>query len=385
MRPGERAVSLRLRGGGPILLKRLRLSVQPERDGAGLTVRGGTTNHARAAVGGGRSPGGGRSGRGGGGAGVRSGPARRADGAARSRDDPGRAGPERGPGGPAEEAAGRRAEAGHSAARRPGDRPDRARGGDGRAERRREDRRRPAEGGVRPAGLLAQGADRPAAGDASPAQPRAAGEDEAAHARRAAWSGPELGNSAGRAARGHGARPRDPAGPGPTRSRTCLRPSRSGDEPRPRAPAGPGRERLPRRERGVPAGGRAGGDRGLPARRARGIRSPRRAVPARRLPAVLPVRQRPRGCERPGPGGLHQGLAGDRPLPGRERLLDVAVPDRRERVPELPRAAATDRRRSCPRRWPTPSRWRRPASRATTRPGACGRRWAGSRRSSARR
>jgi hypothetical protein len=33
VRPGERAVSLRLRGGGPILLKGLRLSVQPE--GAG--------------------------------------------------------------------------------------------------------------------------------------------------------------------------------------------------------------------------------------------------------------------------------------------------------------------------------------------------------------
>jgi hypothetical protein len=33
VRPGERAVSLRLRGGGPILLKRLRLSVQPEGTG----------------------------------------------------------------------------------------------------------------------------------------------------------------------------------------------------------------------------------------------------------------------------------------------------------------------------------------------------------------
>ena len=33
VRPGERAVSLRLRGGGPILLKRLRLSVQPEDPG----------------------------------------------------------------------------------------------------------------------------------------------------------------------------------------------------------------------------------------------------------------------------------------------------------------------------------------------------------------
>jgi len=33
VRPGERAVSLRLRGGGPILLRGLRLSVQPEDTG----------------------------------------------------------------------------------------------------------------------------------------------------------------------------------------------------------------------------------------------------------------------------------------------------------------------------------------------------------------
>jgi len=33
VRPGERAVSLWLRGGGPILLKRLRLTVQPEGTG----------------------------------------------------------------------------------------------------------------------------------------------------------------------------------------------------------------------------------------------------------------------------------------------------------------------------------------------------------------
>ena len=89
--------------------------------------------HARSAVGGGRSPGGGRGSRSRGGAGARPG-RRRQPGAADPAATPGRAGPERGPGGPAEEAPRRRSEAGHSAARRPGDRPDRARGGDGRAD-----------------------------------------------------------------------------------------------------------------------------------------------------------------------------------------------------------------------------------------------------------
>ena len=209
VRPGERAVSLRLRGGGPILLRGLRLSVQPGGDGAGLTVRGGTTNMRvqLLAVAGVLMVAGA--------VGVvaaqERGPGRRA-GAARSRGDPGRAGPEPGPGGPAEEAPGRRSEAGHSAARRPGDRPDRAPGGDGRAERRRQARRRPGEGDVRPAGVFAEGADRPAAGDAPPAHPRAAGEDEAA----------------------------DAAGPhGASRSAAERRPGRPGSQGM-RPPAGPG-------------------------------------------------------------------------------------------------------------------------------------------------
>ena len=78
----------------------------------------------------------------------------------------------------------------------------------------------------------------------------------------------------------------------------------------------------------------------LPAWRPGGVRPPGRAVPAGHLPALLSLRERPRGRERPRAGGVPEGVAGDRSLPGRQLLLDLALPDRRERLPQPSRAAA---------------------------------------------
>jgi len=70
VRPGERAINLWLRGGGPMVLKGLRLSgVQPPEREGGLT-QSEEDEHAGAAVGGGGCPGRGGHGRGGGSAGA---------------------------------------------------------------------------------------------------------------------------------------------------------------------------------------------------------------------------------------------------------------------------------------------------------------------------
>ena len=71
---------------------------------------------------------------------------------------------------------------------------------------------------------------------------------------------------------------------------------------------------------------------------ARGLRPHRRAPPARGLPAVLPVRRQARRRGRPGAGRLPARVSRAPALQGRRVAGDVALPDRRERVPE-PRVA----------------------------------------------
>ena len=111
------------------------------------------------------------------------------------------------------------------------------------------------------------------------------------------------------------------------------------DERRDRAAARPRVERRPDERGDARAGGRAGCDRGLPPRRARGVR---RLVARYQRPIYRLCYRYVNNHEDANDLAQEAFLKAWRAIAsfrGRQRLLDVALPDRGERVPQPPRAA----------------------------------------------